>query len=777
MEGFIVYSTYRIIENKAYVHLYGRLSNGESFQISKYFRPYFFIKASDEAALKKLPIDIKYEVEKTELKEFTYEPLVKIILDLPKDVALFRDKIKDAKIRSYEADVRFTQRFLIDHGINSSLKIEGEFKKGEYTDRFYEEPKLELAEYFPELKILSFDIETNPKATEIFSISLYTKGYEKVIIVSDKKLKNAISVPDEKTLLETFYKELQNLDPDVITGWNVIDFDLQVIEKQSKKYKLPFNLGRTNSDSRLRIQHDFLRESTADVVGRLVLDGIHLLKLSYIRLDDYKLDTAAEHFLGEKKLIGQGDKGKEIVDAFKNDPQKLVDYNLKDSELVYNVLHISHALSLTINRSLLTGMQLDKVRGSIASLDSLYLRAARQAGYVCSNNEFFEREERIKGGFVQTSIPGLYDNIVVVDFKSLYPSIIRTFNIDPLSFVTQEKRAVLSEQQNKLLIKAPNDAEFLNEDGLLPQIIQSLWKQRDQARKKKDEQLRYAIKIIMNSFFGVLANPSCRFYSLAMANAITHFGQHIIKLTAKKIEEMGYKVIYSDTDSAFVDAKAKNVEEAQKIGEKISISINKFYVDYVKNDFKRKSFLELEFEKTFAKFLMPKIRGSEVGAKKRYAGLITVDGKEKIVFTGLESARSDWTQLAKDFQYTLLDKIFHEKEVSAFVKKFVADLQSGKFDDQLVYRKKLTKPLESYTKTTPPHVKAARQLKTLTTNIVKYVMTVDGPQPIQQVTSTLDYDHYLEKQLKPIADTILSFYGKQLDDLLSSSKQTSLFGY
>jgi DNA polymerase-2 len=174
---------------------------------------------------------------------------------------------------------------------------------------------------------------------------------------------------------------------------------------------------------------------------------------------------------------------------------------------------------------------------------------------------------------------------------------------------------------------------------------------------------------------------------------------------------------------------------------------------------------------------MPRIRGEETGAKKRYAGLQLVDGKEEISFTGLESVRRDWTELSKRFQLGLLDRVFHKKEVANFIKDFVADLKKGKYDSLLIYKKAIRKELEGYTKTTPPHVKAARKLDKLTSSIIAYVMTEDGPEPVQKLEHKIDYEHYIDKQIGPIADSVLVFYGKTFKDVLENSAQTSLFGF
>ena len=226
-----------------------------------------------------------------------------------------------------------------------------------------------------------------------------------------------------------------------------------------------------------------------------------------------------------------------------------------------------------------------------------------------------------------------------------------------------------------------------------------------------------------------------------------------------------------------IETKADTIEKAERIGKEIAAFTNDYWPKYVKNEYEMENFLELQFEKTFIRFMMPRIRGTEIGAKKRYAGLLMVDGKEKIDFTGLEFVRRDWTGISKKFQLELLDKIFHKQEVVEYIKKFVDDLKKGKYDKLLIYKKAIRKDLVKYTKTTPPHVKAARKLGKLTSSIISYVMTSDGPEPIQKLEHKLDYEHYIEKQIKPIADSVLVFYDMNFDDLLKNSKQTSLFGY
>ena len=698
--------------------------------------------------------------------------MTKITLDLSKDVPLVRDLFVDAGIICYEADIRYVNRFLIDKDLKGAIDIEGDFERpAEGTiDRMYVEPTLKsVQEYFPKLKVLSIDIETDKHAGELYAIGLYTPTFQKVLIKKKGNFKNAEAIPNEERLLERFQELVMEIDPDILTGWNFIDFDLKYLQEHFKKNKIEFRLGRINKPSKLRISDSFFKDSSADVPGRMVLDGIHLLKMSHIKLDDYKLETASKMFVGEGKIFSGPNRHDQIDVAFDKDPQLLIDYNLKDAKLAYDVIEKSDALNLTIRRSLLTRLPLDRVQGSIAALDSVYLKALQEIKVVAPSSANLERDERIKGGYVLEPQPGIYDNIIVFDFKSLYPSIMRTFNIDPYRFIPTNKA-----KNKKDLIEAPNGAYFKREEGVLPNLIQQLWKERDAAKKRKDKLANYAIKIMMNSLFGVLANPNCRFYSLDMANAITSFGRFFIQQAASQVQEWGHSVIYGDTDSLFINPQEKDYETTKKTGENIQNKLNKYFTEYIKKEYKLKSFLEIQFEKVFKKFFLPHVRKKEEGAKKRYAGLVEADGKEAIIYVGLETVRRDWTNLAKKFQQELLDRVFHDKEIVNFIRSFVRDLKEGKYDDLLVYRKGIRKSVEAYTKTTPPHIKAARKIGRTATGIIEYVHTTDGPEALEAHTSPIDYDHYIAKQLQPIADSILVVFGKNFEDLLKEHKQFSL---
>ncbi|MGV8168465.1 MAG: DNA polymerase domain-containing protein, partial [Candidatus Nanoarchaeia archaeon] len=536
-EGFIIYPTYRVEGDKAYVYLFGRLKDGRSFCTKNIYEPYFYIKTSD---LKKVSHIKGFRHEETKMKNFAEEELTKIILKIPAEVPDLKKEFEQKGAECYESDIKFEYRFMMDKSLKGSITINGKISKSRDTkaDAFFSEPELSPSSWKPEtkdLRILSLDIETSMDAKHLYCISLVSNDekLKKVLIVTDKKLKHADEFKSEKEVLEAFKKEVIEYDPDIITGWNLIDFDLKILEEKMSRLAVGFELGRTNEKCKLKVVESFMMDSKADFPGRMVLDGIHLLKTSFIKLDDYKLATASKEFTKKEKLIDEENKGEQIEQAYKKNPQKLVDYNLLDSELVLEIIDKSGAMQLTILRSIISGMPLDRVRASIATLDSLYLRKLHERGYAAPTSNYVEREERTVGGFVMDPKPGIYNYVIVFDFKSLYPSLMLTFNIDPLMYRGNEKTHKKDREQ---LIIAPNGATFSKKEGILPEILEGLWTEREAARKKKDELTRWAIKILMNSMYGVMASPNCRFYNTEIANAITSFARHMIQSTAKLVE-------------------------------------------------------------------------------------------------------------------------------------------------------------------------------------------------------------------------------------------------
>src|SRR3972149_5201468 len=340
MKGFIVYLTYETIEDKTIVQLFGRLENGQSFVTINKLEPYFFVKESELKLIEKYLS--KYKTTKTELKNFKGEKVAKISAENQRELNKLIQELHH-KAETYEADINPNMRFIIDNDIFSTLEIEGDYETSEKVDRIYREPKLsKLKEEFkPKLKIISLDIESDKKSSNLYCIGLSGEKYNKVFFITDKKLENAVSCKNEEEALLKFREEIIKLDPDILIGWNVIDFDLKFLESLFNKYKIPFDIGRTNNPLRLRIESSYMRSSSADIPGRQVLDGLNLIKDPFLQqapsmgnaqFESYSLEDVSKVILGKGKLIKGKEGHDDIQELYKQSTlkshQALADYNL-----------------------------------------------------------------------------------------------------------------------------------------------------------------------------------------------------------------------------------------------------------------------------------------------------------------------------------------------------------------------------------------------------------------------------------------------------------------
>jgi DNA polymerase-2 len=288
----------------------------------------------------------------------------------------------------------------------------------------------------------------------------------------------------------------------------------------------------------------------------------------------------------------------------------------------------------------------------------------------------------------------------------------------------------------------------------------------------------------MNSFYGVLGTTGCRFYDPRLAGTITRIGHWILKFSREFIENEGHQVLYGDTDSLFIHFGDGAQADINRNGNQLSAKLNDYLTAELRQRFNVVSQLDIEFEKLFAHFFMPTIRGRNTGSKKRYAGLlINKTGAAELYFAGMEATRRDWTALAKEFQVDLFTLLFKQRNpevlqdaLSDLVRGRHQALYDGKLDDKLVYQKGISKRLQDYTKNVPPHVRAARMLDHFDGKVVSYVMTTGGPEPVQKRSkAAYDYGHYSQKQLEPIADMVLRFFDLDYRSLITGGKQLTLF--
>jgi DNA polymerase-2 len=746
-------------------------------------RPIFFIRQSDASRVAQLMHDWSgVSIKPLELKTFKFDAVSGVYFESQRQLYRARDLLSQHQLACYESDIRPTDRFLNERFITASVNVESEF-----SNQAIENVGLKPGDYTPGLTVMSIDIETDYQNDALFSIAFVSQQVKKTLIIGDGEDNDLIQfVADEAHLLKHWMTWVEEIDPDILIGWNLVNFDFRLLQKKSQALNIPLRIGRANSIPAWRKAQTDSEHYFISIPGRVVLDGIDTLKSATYSFASFALESVGRELLGRGKLIHDEEKldplfkPKEIRRLFHQDKTALAAYNLEDCQLVWDIFEKTELIDFSIERARLTGLEMDKVGGSVAAFENLYLPRLHRKGFIAPNIGDYQGELSAPGGYVMDSNPGLHKSVLLLDYKSLYPSIIRTFKVDPYARLAAKQAAVDD------IVAGFDGASFSKSENILPGIIAELWQARDQAKADKNAALSQAIKIIMNSFYGVLGTTGCRLHDSRLTSSITRRSHEIILQTVKLIEAEGYEVIYGDTDSVFVSLhQAADNETAQSIGRHLVGIINAYWPDHLRQQYGIRSYLEIEFETHFSQFFMPTVRGSDQGSKKRYAGLIDDgQGNRTIHYKGLETVRTDWTELARLFQQNLYQLVFDGKEYKDYVRQTVDELRAGKFDSALVYRKRLRKKLSEYVRNIPPHAQAAIKAEAMfrqdarpsrysNKSWIEYVITLSGAETLECQNSKLDYDHYIERQLTPIADTILNAIGSSMEAV--AGQQQDLF--
>jgi DNA polymerase II len=758
VKAFIVAAEWTDKGGRNELRFYCRSESGEfvEFLVDK-IPPVFFVEEKVPAAA----ISVKHKRVKSELLSFDGKRVDIIYFNTIRDLKRAVKELEDLKYKVYEGDVDPLKRFLMERFIYAQVELTGELSKMG-SKLFFKNPIVKAANCTPLLKTVSIDIETD-RMNSVYSAAFHLKFGESekklVLMRGDGENREWLHYyKSERELLEGVKNYILAEDPDIIIGWHVVGFDLNILEKRGSELNIPFNIGRGGRGISLRKRDN--GSYFVNVPGRVVMDGPQSLRVSFYNFDDYSLESVSNKLLGRGKLIaGNEDKGEEIERLFEEDKVRLAEYNLNDAVLVTEIFKVTGLVELAVKRAQISGMLLDQLGSMTGAFDHFMLPNIHRGGYVASSVKDVEGGEHAAGGFVMDPAAGIYEDVVVLDFTSLYPTIILTFKIDPFSNLLKHADP----------LNTPAGYRFSGTHHFLPERIEKLLKQRREAKEKKDSYLSMAIKILMNSFYGVMGSYGCRFYDNALPSAITGTGKWLLIKSREYLEEKGYKVLYGDTDSLFVKLKEGEGVTGEETGRRLAADLNDYWRVRLKKEFKVDSYLELKFEKFYRRFILTQARGGEGGAKKRYAGLIRRGNDEEIEFVGMEAVRSDWTRLAKDFQEELYRKVFNYEDPSDYIKEVVRGLKEGEFNDKLIYRKRLRKDLSDYVKNVPPQVKAAR-LGVIKGNRVEYLITRRGPVPVVMESSDIDYNHYIEKQLKPVADSLLQLMGRSFDEILGGEQ-------
>lgn len=633
------------------VELYGKTDDGKSVTVLyEGFKPYFYLIDPPEDVLQSFRRDPEYisEEERTLFINGTTKRTVKVTVRSPWKVPQLRDQY--GRYCGYlAADIPFHHRFIYDMDLGACFKVHGRvIENGRYTTNL-----VILAERFedctpfkPHLRVFSFDIENSIKDGTLFTICY-------VVHEGDQTETGKIS-GSEREIVTGFEAAIQKHDPDVLTGYNIDGYDIpQVLSAAKRQGMFALRLGRDYGELS-QVNERFWR-----LHGRIIADAWWNAK-NQLRPKQETLNYIAKLVLGEEK----DDVNRRDIDAeWKRDRDRVIKYCLKDADLALRILEKIQIIEKGMDLATVSRLPLDDIINGRTStmIDSILIRAADRNGIGVPVTKHSTDKENIEGGYVHAINPGLYHWVCVLDFKSMYPSMIISNNI---CFTTLNP--------NGTIVNDKTGARFLDpsvKKGLIPEILERLMHERELNKKKmkesKDAQerayydgLQNAIKILMNSFYGVFASSFYRFTDPIIGNSITSFARDTITKVIQNLGTGGATVIYSDTDSVFVTAPEPGLENAKKFGESISTQFSK-------------EGISLELEKIM-------ITMFSHGKKKRYAGKV-VWPKEELLVRGYETRRTDSFDLQSEALMTVFERILDNDVEGAlkFAKDTVAKVQQG----------------------------------------------------------------------------------------------------
>jgi len=748
-----------------FVELFGKTRDKRSIAILYYgFDPYFFIvepNAETEKTLKRDP-----EVLKTEQDRLFYKgsdrAALKVTVKYPWKVPDYRNDWKKKGFAVLAADIPFHHRFVYDNDMGSCIRVVGERMSGNYaTDVVMRMSSFENIESFdPGLRVLSFDIENSIQHEFIFTICS--------VVEEDGLYKTCDALTgNEKDIIVKFAELIKKEDPDIITGYNIDNYDIKKIMERAQANKMKDALPWGRDLGQPRVVNDrFWR-----LKGRIVIDAWWAVKRE-LRPKQETLNAVSLQVLGESKLDVDP---KKMDDEWKNNSAKVIEYCKKDAELALKILLKIGTIRKGMDLSTVSKLPLDDAlnAGSSQLADSLLIREAdrQKVGVPLTGRR--EAGDPIEGGYVHTMNPGLYHWVCVLDFKSMYPSLIIAKNI---CFTT------LSPQGT---IVSPSGARFLPPDkreGILPKILKGLMQQRDdikaRMRSASDESerkylngLQEAVKVLMNTFYGVFASSFYRFTDKNIGAAITAFARDNVKRIIGEVEGEGVTVIYSDTDSVFMQSPKNDLDGS---------------VDFGKGMAKRFSTEggTLEFEKLLEPLFSH-------GKKKRYVGRVAWPARtEELLVRGYEIRRSDSFDLQSRLLMELFEKILDEKneEATAFVKKTIQDTLSKKVDISELVISRTCRGVGAYEN--PERMSnvqaAAKMVKKGYDFIpgmkVSWIVTNGNvvPQEVEPYISGAvfegepDFKYYAER-IAQTASRITEVFGWNEKDLMMGSQQSTLF--
>ena len=498
-----------------------------------------------------------------------------------------------------------------------------------------------------------------------------------------KDIHTICTYDNETAMLKAFVAYISARDPDVLSGWNFVEFDMPYITGRMERLGL-------RSDTLARIPGQTERNALR---GRALFDLLTAYKKMHATLkESYRLDAVALEEVGEQKVRYTGT----ISDLWKKQPALLVEYNFKDVELCVAINKKDNIIEFYREIARYVGCPLDKTLNSSSVIDVYVLRKA--SGVYVLPSKGFANAEEFEGATVFEPSKGVRENVVVLDLKSLYPMAMMTINASP---ETKDPNGEL---------KAPNGIRFKKQpDGLTRSIISELLKERDEKKALRNtfafgspqyvmyDMQQNVLKVIMNTYYGVSGYTRFRLFDREIGSAVTSVGRAIIEHTRRVIEQQGYKVIYGDTDSCMVQLPPLDQEKTIEVARTIEKHLNESYQEFAKTELNADThFFSIKFEKIYARFF-------QAGKKKRYAGsLVWKEGKtvSETDIVGFEIKRSDTPQITKIVQMRVMEMILAGEGyegIKAYLGDVITKYRAGKYSlDEIGIPGGIGKSLDDY---------------------------------------------------------------------------------
>lgn len=820
---FFIDADYTVIKDRAALRIYCKDKSGRTVLVlDSTFKPYFYVmpKKGKIGELKNNiqgldEKEIETKIMKVECVEKIWHgkktELIKITIDDPRKIPDVRNAVKklEGVEETYEYAIPFYKRYIIDKQIEPMdwIEVNGEEIKldGYQVGRVIDAKNVKAIELDIDTdpKVLAFDTEVVEEdgKEKIIMLSVVGDGYKKVLTTGswDKKPSYVEILPDERVMIERFLEIVKEKDPDFICSYNGDNFDFPKLKEKATELKVSLKLGRDTAPVYVVRRG---RVSSAKTKGRVHIDLFNFINnilSSSMKSEVLTLDAVAQELLGigKKKM-----KFKEIQEVWnkKYQLEKLADYCLWDSELVLKLS--KHLLPQIVALSRLTGLiPFDASRYTYSQLvEAYYMRRAFVDNRMIPNRPKTDELERrrmiplYKGAIVIEPKKGIHPDILVFDFRSLYPTIIVTHNISPETLNCGHKEC---KEKNKV----PENEWYLctNVKGFIPTHLSDLIERRKKIKErmktvekdslewKKLDSMQYALKIVANASYGYTGYFGARWYCRECAQSTTAFGRFYITKVVEMAKKEGLEIVYGDTDSMFVQFPMKSGNKKAKMKRNQIIKKAEEFAQKVNK--KLPGIIELEFRDLYEGGIFVARKGEKVGAKKRYA-LIDYEGNLEI--RGFETVRRDWCELSKRIQREVLTTILRDKNPAKavqLVRDTIKRINGGKVElDDLTILEQITRPLSQY-EAIGPHVKAAQKAKARGRpvgegTIMGFIITKgtgsisDRAEPVEDVKpGQYDPDYYINHQVLPASMRVLKALEYTEDEVLSGKIQKKLGGF